>query len=63
MRRVRQGSRPAAVLFDCLPLHFLLATFAGQGQRQQARAIDYLVEENRVLREHLGEKRFRLAGE
>ena len=36
-------------------IHFqlLLATFAGWVNRQQARAIDYLREENRVLKEQL----------
>ena len=32
---------------------FLLATFAGWVNRQQAEAIDYLIEENRVLKEQL----------
>ena len=42
------------------PLRFLLATFAGWVNRQQAQAIDYLVEENRVLKEQLGGKRLGL---
>lgn len=41
-------------------LKLLLATFAGWVNRHQAKAIDYLVEENRVLREQLGERRLRL---
>jgi len=41
-------------------LKLLLATFAGWVNRQQAQVIDYLVEENRVLKEQLGSKRPRL---
>ena len=36
---------------NCLPLQLLLATFAGWVNRRQAEAIEYLVEENRVLKE------------
>ncbi len=43
-----------------LPLRLLLLTFAGWVNRQQAQAIDYLIEENRVLKEQLGQKRLRL---
>src|SRR5262249_47004230 len=42
------------------PLRFLLALFAGLVNREQAKVIDYLREENRVLREQLGKKRLRL---
>jgi putative transposase len=45
------------------PLRFLLATFAGWLHRRQAQAIEYLIEENRVLKEQLGEKRLRLTGD
>ena len=45
---------------DLTPLRFLLVAFAGFVNREQARAIAYLVEENRVLREQLGERRIRL---
>ena len=41
------------------PLQLLLATFAGWVNRHQAQAIDYLIEENRVLKEQLGGKRLR----
>ncbi len=43
-------------------IHFqlLLATFAGWVNRQQTQAIDYLREENRVLKEQLRGKRLRL---
>jgi len=40
-------------------LHFLLLTFAGWVNRQQHDAIDFLLEENRVLREQLGGRRIR----
>jgi putative transposase len=42
------------------PLHFLLLLFSGWVNRQQADVIDYLQEENRVLREQLGGRRLRL---
>jgi len=41
-------------------LHFLLLMFSGWVNRQQQQAIDYLLEENRVLREQLGGRRLRL---
>ncbi|MFK7991856.1 MAG: helix-turn-helix domain-containing protein, partial [Sandaracinaceae bacterium] len=40
-------------------LHFLVLTVAGWMNRRQSDAIEYLLEENRVLREHLGKKRLR----
>ncbi|MFO1077094.1 MAG: hypothetical protein U1E73_05145, partial [Planctomycetota bacterium] len=45
---------------DVFALRFLLSVFAGWVNRQQANAIAFLVEENRVLREQLGERRVRL---
>jgi transposase InsO family protein len=45
---------------DFFQLQLLLATFAGWVNRQQAQAIDYLIEENRVIKEQLGGKRLRL---
>jgi len=39
------------------PLRFLLVLFAGWIHREQAQVVDYLTEENRVLREQLGDKR------
>jgi len=45
---------------DFLPLQLLLVTFSGWVNRQQAEVIDYLVEENRVLKEQLRGKRLRL---
>ena len=41
------------------PLHLLLATFSAWANQEQARAIAYLLEENRVLREQLGKRRLR----
>ncbi len=40
--------------FDFFRLQLLLATFAGWVKGHQARVIDYLVEENRVLMEQGG---------
>ena len=42
------------------PLQLLLATFSGWVNRHQAQAIEYLIEENRVLKEQLGGRRLRL---
>ena len=41
-------------------LQFLLFMFAGWVNRRQQDAIAYLKEENRILRERLGGRRFRL---
>ena len=41
-------------------LQFLLLTFAGWVNRRQQKVIDYLLEENRVLREQHGGRRLRL---
>ncbi len=43
-----------------LPLKFLLLMWAGWVNRVQQNAIDYLKEENRILREQVGNKRLRL---
>ena len=45
---------------DLLPLRLLLLTVAGWVNRHQQHVIDYLVEENRVLREQLRSQRIRL---
>ena len=45
---------------DLFPLRLLLATFAGWVNRHQAQVIDYLAEENRVLKEQLRGRRLRL---
>ena len=42
------------------PFRFLLASLAGWMNQRQLQAIDYLREENRVLREQLGGRRLRL---
>jgi len=44
-------------------LQFLLMTVAGWVNRKQQDAIEYLKEENRVLREHLGSRRIRFSNE
>ena len=48
---------------NSIHLRMLLATFAGWVNRQQAEAIDYLREENRVPKEQLRGKRLRLTDE
>ncbi len=42
---------------NILPLQFLVLTVAGWANRQQQDAIEYLREENRILREHVGDGR------
>ncbi len=42
------------------PLRFVLIGLAGWVNEQQRDVIDYLHEENRVLRDQLGNKRLRL---
>ena len=44
-------------------LRFLLMTIAGWLNRKQQDAIEYLKEENRILREQLGGRRFRFSNE
>lgn len=48
---------------NLFPIQLLLATCAGWVNRQQSQAIDYLVEENRVLKDQLGGKRLRLTND
>ena len=43
------------------PFRFLLITVAGWMNHRHLCAIDYLREENRVLREQLGQRRLRLS--
>jgi len=45
---------------NTLPIQFLMLLFAGWVSRRQQDLIDYLEEENRVLREQLGGKRLLL---
>ena len=42
---------------NALPLQFLMVLFAGWFNRYQCDVIEYLEEENRILREQLGRKR------
>ena len=51
------------MLTDCLPRRALLLTVVGWVSREQQRTIDYLVEENRVLKEQLGSSRLRLTND
>ena len=44
----------------CLPLQVLLVTLAGWVNRHQQHVIEYLIEENRVLKGQLKECRLRL---
>ena len=48
---------------DVYPLQVLLVTLAGWINRHQQHVIEYLVEENRVLREQIGSRRFRFTDE
>src|SRR5436190_23831125 len=41
------------------PLSFLIASLAGWLSEHQQRSIEYLTEENRILREQLGGKKLR----
>lgn len=48
---------------DVYPLQWFLLTFAGWVTRQQQQVIEYLLEENRILKEQLGGRRLRLTDE
>ena len=48
---------------DTYPLQVLLWTFSGWVNRHQQEVIAYLVEENRVLKEQMKGRRFRLTNE
>ncbi len=45
---------------ELFPLRTLLLSVSGWGNRHQADAIAYLVEENRVLKEQMGEPKLPL---
>ena len=47
------------VLMNTLPFQFLVMMLAGWVSRNQQDVIDYLLEENRILRAHHGNKRLR----
>ncbi len=55
----REAPRYRALVTEVTSLHFLLLTVSGWVNRRQLAAIEYLREENRVLRDHLGDKRLR----
>ena len=42
---------------EIFPLQFLLLTFSGLINRQQQQVLEYLVEENRVLKEQMKGRR------
>jgi hypothetical protein len=48
------------MVMSATALHFLVLTVAGGLSRRQLAAIEYVREENRVLRSQLGSKRLRL---
>jgi len=48
------------MLTECLPLRVLLLAVVGWACREQQRTIEYLIEENRILKEQLGGRRLRL---
>lgn len=48
------------MLTDGFPLRALLFTVVGWASHEQQRTIDYLIEENRVPKEQLGNRRLRL---
>ena len=60
-RPVRGESSPTALTNPRLVLHFLLLFFSGRVDCHQQRIIDYLIEENRVLRAQFGRRRLRLS--
>jgi putative transposase len=45
------------------PISFVVACLAGWFGEQQQRSIDYLTEENRVLREQIGSRRIRFTND
>jgi putative transposase len=47
-------------MIESFPFRFLLVVLAGWVNRHQLDVIDYLREENRVLKEHIGKRRLRL---
>ncbi len=53
------SGRLGAMLPLSLPLRFVLVALAGWMNQQQRDVINYLQEENRALREHLGPRRLR----
>ena len=58
--RFRYGSPIYCHAMTCPALQFLILTVAGWLTRQQVAVMEYLVDENRVLREQLDGRRLRL---
>jgi len=52
-----------ASMAEIYPLQILLATVAGWMNRRQGEILEYLIEENRVLKEQLRGKRLRLTND
>jgi hypothetical protein len=48
---------------NCMSLQFVVTTLGGLIHRGQQQEEEYLIEENRVLREQLGKKRLRLTND
>jgi hypothetical protein len=48
---------------DTLPLRLLFLSVSGWVYRQQQEVVEYLVEENRVLREQIGKRKVRFTNE
>ena len=48
------------MIADIYPLHVLLMTLSGWMNRRQQMVVEYLVEENRILKEQLKGRRLRL---
>ncbi len=49
-----------AVMAEIYPLHIVIASLAGWMNRRQGEALDYLIEEDRVLEEQLEGRALRL---
>ena len=49
-----------ALMAEIYPLQILIASLAGWMNRRQAEVLEYLIEENRVLKEQLKGRRLRL---
>ena len=52
-----------AFMAEIYPLNILIASLAGCMNRRQGEVLEYLIEENRVLKEQLGGRRLRLTDE
>ena len=54
------GTQNGGMATDTTPIRMLLLTVGGWVNREQQRTIEYLVEENRVLKEQLRGRKLRL---